>query len=167
MQCKIRRESRSRGLDTAFRYAPDLLGRRSLPYLNSIGPKRGLWSALSLKSWSTESAGFWIWNSNRFPTFCLRHSNHYMLECKVGSGKTSPKYIAEHPYIAASLQPFPNPHEWGVAPKPCIQSWSNTKRMMSPGIFANLSPSTNTPQITTSQRQHHTSSHIHLVWILF
>jgi len=28
----------------------DLLDRRSLPYLNSIGPKRGLWSALSLKS---------------------------------------------------------------------------------------------------------------------
>jgi len=43
MQCKIRRESRSRGLDTAFRYAPDLLGRRSLPYLNSIASNTLNW----------------------------------------------------------------------------------------------------------------------------
>ena len=33
MQCEMRCKSRSRGLDTVF---PDLLGRRSLPYLNDI-----------------------------------------------------------------------------------------------------------------------------------
>ena len=27
------------GLDTVFRYTPDLLGRRSLPYLNRVGIK--------------------------------------------------------------------------------------------------------------------------------
>ena len=37
MQCEIRCKSRSRSLDTVFRYTPDLLGRRSLPYLNRIG----------------------------------------------------------------------------------------------------------------------------------
>jgi hypothetical protein len=36
MQCEIRRTSRSCGLDTVFRYAPDLLGRRSLPYPTDI-----------------------------------------------------------------------------------------------------------------------------------
>ena len=39
MQCEIYCKSRSRGLNTVFRYAPDLLGRRSLPYLNRIGPR--------------------------------------------------------------------------------------------------------------------------------
>ncbi len=36
MQFEIHCKSRSRGLDTVFRYAPDLLGRRSPPYLNGI-----------------------------------------------------------------------------------------------------------------------------------
>jgi hypothetical protein len=47
MQCEMRCKSRSRGLDTVF---PDLLGRRSLPYLNDIDlqlllepPERGTW----------------------------------------------------------------------------------------------------------------------------
>jgi len=39
MQCPSRSKTRSRGLDTVFRYTPDLLGRRSLPYLNRIVAK--------------------------------------------------------------------------------------------------------------------------------
>ena len=36
MQFELHCKSRSRGLDTVFRHAPDLLGRRSLRYLNEL-----------------------------------------------------------------------------------------------------------------------------------